>query len=582
MTEHEQAFTIAILSSFTARGVEEAVRLACQESGLPYRTYLGGYNQYGQEILDPQSRLYAFEPLLVILFLDTRSILGDYYFHPYVMSDSDRRQWAENKIQEISSLVEAIKRYSSATVLLHNFEVPVYSPLGILEHKQPFGFKESIELLNAKLRESFKDDFRVFLFDYDAFCANIGKRHILDSKMYYLGDIKLHTRHLPELARAYTAYIKPMLRQTKKCVVLDLDNTVWGGILGEDGIEGITVGPTPGGRPFWEFQKSLLALYHRGVILAVNSKNNFDEVAKVFSQHSYMVLREQHFAAMRINWEDKVANMRSLAKEIGIGLDSMVFIDDDPVNRTMMKEYLPEVMVVDLPNDPSLYVKTLQELDVFNVLQLTEEDWERGLMYVQQRQRKAFEVSATDITEYLLGLQITVVIELATTMTIPRIAQLTQKTNQFNMTTRRYSEDEIRRFSQDGAHLIVSIKASDKFGEHGTIGAAIVETGRKSWRIDTFLLSCRVIGRRIEEALLVYIIEQARTSGVRTIVGEFIPTKKNSPAKDFYKKNGFVCTESVDSGQRWEYDVRVQSYPYPDCITVLTGETPTVWAQTTT
>ncbi len=533
---NEKNFTIALLSSFTARGITDALQIACQKIGINATMYLGGYNQHVQEIIDPKSSLYTVDPHLIILFLDTRAILGDYYFLPYSMADDDRRRWVEHKADELFSLVETIKRNSTAKILLHNFEVPPYSPLGILEHKRSFGFKESIEALNIKMREAFKNDSRVFVFDFDAFCATVGKRHVLDHKMYYLGDMKLHVRHIPDLVKEYLAYIKPMLSMTKKCIVLDLDNTLWGGVVGEDGIDGIKLGPTPEGRPYWELQKYFLSLLHRGIILAINSKNNLEDVIKVFDEHPSMVLRREHFAAMRVNWEDKIANMKSLAEELNIGLDSFVFFDDDKVNREFVHAALPEITVVELPDDSALYVKTLIELDVFHTLQLTEEDFTRGALYAQEQERKQFSQTATDLTEYLRGLAMEVTIEKASAMTIPRIAQLTQRTNQFNMTTRRYSEEEFRQFVENDRFVVLSLRVKDKFGDNGTVGVAIVEKENSMWRIDNFLLSCRVIGRGIENVLLAYIIEQAKRSGVKKLLGEFIVTKKMYQQKDFMKR----------------------------------------------
>lgn len=568
---NEQSLNIALLTSFTARSIQEEILRACRSIGVATQVYLGKYNQYAQEILDSTSTLYASNPKLIILFLDIRSLLGDHFFLPYQMSDDDRRSWVEHTVQELSMLVETAKRYSNAKILLHNFEVPLHSPFGILEHKQIFGFKESIETLNAQLRDAFKADSQVFIFDFDAFCAKIGKEYVLDHKMYYLGDMKLHMRHCPQLVREYLGFIRAMLAMTKKCIVLDLDNTLWGGIVGEDGIEGIRLGPTPEGRPFWEFQKSLLALFNRGVILAVNSKNNPEDVDRVFIERSSMVLNKEHFAAMRINWQDKATNMRSLAQELNIGLDSFVFIDDDPVNRAMIKELCPEVEVVDLPEDPSLYVKTLNELDVFHTLQLTPEDLERGKMYAQEQQRKVFENVTGDVSEYLRALNITVTIEQANSLTIPRIAQLTQKTNQFNMTTRRYTGEEIARMARSDQYLVVSLRAEDKFGDNGTVGVAIAQKGNSEWRIDTLLLSCRVIGRRIEETLLAYLVREAHLSGGERIIGEFITSKKNAPARGFYEKNGFTLRNTIDGTEVWGYDLGKEC-PFPDFIQVIIPE----------
>lgn len=567
MPVNNRKLNIAILASFTARGIEDVLRVKCREIGVTPSIYLGGYQQYVQEILNPASALYASNPGFVILFLDTRALLGDSFFLPYRMADADRRRWVEHKAQEIVSLAETLKRQSGATLLLHNFEVPLHSPFGILEHRQPFGFKESIETLNAKLRDAFKEDGRVFLFDFDAFCSKIGKQHIIDHKMYYLGDMKIHASHLSDLCAEYMAYIKPLMGMVGKCIVLDLDNTLWGGIVGEDGMKGIKLGPTPEGRSFWEFQKHLLSLFERGVILAVNSKNNEEDALRVFREHPYMVLKEEHFAAMRINWEDKIANMKSLAKEINIGMDNFVFFDDDKVNREFVRAALPEVIVVDLPEDVSLYSKTLTELHVFHTLQLTDEDRERGKMYAQERQRKEFEQTATDLTEYLRGLNLRVGIESVGPLTLSRIAQLTQKTNQFNMTTRRYGEEEIARMAGSGRYLILSLRAQDKFGDHGIVGVAMAEKEKSAWKIDNFLLSCRVIGRRIEDAFMAYLIREARAASVEKLIGEFISTKKNAPAENFYKKSGFTLERAVDGMETWEYDL-TKEYPFPDFIEI--------------
>ncbi|MEK6875912.1 MAG: HAD-IIIC family phosphatase, partial [Nanoarchaeota archaeon] len=328
-------------------------------------------------------------------------------------------------------------------------------------------------------------------------------------------------------------YIKPMMSLSKKCIVLDLDNTLWGGIIGEDGLEGIKLGPTPEGRPFMEFQQYLLSLFNRGVILAINSKNNYDDAIEVFRKHPHMALKEEHFAAMQINWNDKIENMKAIADELNIGTDSFVFIDDDKANRQMIREAFPEINVVEMPEDQSLYLKTLMGLNDFNTLQITEEDKKRGHMYVQQRRRTEFQKSTANLADFLKSLNIVVTAEKANKFNIPRISQLTQKTNQFNMATKRYMEEEIKKLAEDKNFLIFSVKVEDKFGDNGITGAAIVKKGKDAWNIDTFLLSCRVIGRKVEETLLAYIAREAKKAGANRLTADFIPTKKNSVAKDF-------------------------------------------------
>ena len=430
------------------------------------------------------------------------------------------------------------------------------------------GLVEFIEKLNGDLRDELKSDSQCFVFDYDSFLSNIGKREAFDYKMYYLADIKIDLSYLPELANQYLAYIKPLISMTKKCIVLDLDNTLWGGIVGEDSAKGIKLGPTPAGRPFMEFQKYILSLFNRGVILAVNSNNNLDDALEIFRAHPYMILKEKHFASMKINWNGKVANMKAISEELNIGLDSFVFIDDDKLNREMIKSAFPQVEVVDLPEDPSLYLEAVMRLDDFSTFQITEEDMKKGRMYAEQRKREKFCESIQDIKAYLKSLNIRAIIQRANKFNGPRITQLTQKTSQFNLTTRRYLEEDIKKFSDSADCIIFSIKVEDRFGDNGVTGAAIVKKKAEEWIIDSFLLSCREIGRGIEDVMLAYIFEEARREGVSRIVGEFIPSKKNEPAKDFYQKSGFILTGKNKDIELWMHDV-AKGFSYPEFVKVI-------------
>lgn len=570
MTQKEsKKIKIAVLSSSTMDGLKEALPAQCRSLGILSEVWVGGYNQYNQEILDEKSALYDFKPDLVILSIDTKSILGDSFFHYYQLSEEETQKLLKDALQRIKVLTDTITQRLNCKVILHNFEVPVHSPLGILDNKQKLGFIECIKTINLEMAKQFKESSQIFVFDYDAFCSYHGKENILDYKMYYLGDIQISFKYLPLLCKEYMSYIKPLASLTKKCIVLDLDNTLWGGVVGEDGFEGIKLGPTPEGKPFVEFQNYLLALFNRGIILAINSKNNPEDAYKVLREHPHMVLQEKHFASMRINWNDKVSNMKEIAEELDIGIDSFVFFDDDPFNREMVKTALPEVLVVDMQKDPSLYLKTLMELNDFNSFQFSKEDKQRGQMYVDQRKRQEFRSITTDITEYLRALDMVITIESANSFTIPRISQLTQKTNQFNMTTKRYSEEDIKKMAEDNKTIVFSIAVVDKFGDNGTTGVAIVKKGGKQWVIDSFLLSCRVIGRKVEETMLAYILENAKKEGAVTLLGEFIPTKKNILAKEFYGKNDFKLAQHTDDRQVWKFAV-AEEYRYPDFVKVIT------------
>ncbi|MFH1606873.1 MAG: HAD-IIIC family phosphatase [Nanoarchaeota archaeon] len=566
--EQFKRIKIAVLSSSTIKGLNEILFVKCYELGIIPEIFIGEYNQYNQEILDDNSKLYRFKPDLIILFIDTQSLLGDMFFDYYSLSEENKDNLMKNKIIQIKLLMNKISRNLNCKIVLHNFEVPINSPLGIIDNKQRLGFIEFVKNINSKISGYFKENNQIFIFDYDLFCSKWGKKNIIDYKMYYFGDIKINFEYLPKLCEEYIAYIKPLMSLTKKCIVLDLDNTLWGGIIGEDGLEGIKLGPTSEGRPFLEFQKYILSLFNRGIILAINSKNNPEDALNVLKNHPYMILKEKHFASIKINWNDKISNMKAIAKEINIGLDSLVFFDDDKLNREMIKTALPNVKVVNLPEDSSLYLKTLMELDDFNSFYFSEEDKKKGKMYADQRKRQELSKTTTDITKYLKALEMIVTIEKATSFTIPRISQLTQKTNQFNMTTKRYMEEDVKKNSDNKDFLVFSIKLEDKFGDNGITGVAIVEKKNKVWVIDSFLLSCRIIGRQVEETMLAYIIEEAKKENVKTLIGEFITTKKNIPAKDFYKKNGFKLIEKTNELQKWQYKTN-QKYNYPKFIKVI-------------
>ncbi len=567
MSDSPTPFRIALLSSFTFDGIVDELRDACTSIGLPSECWVAPYNQYQQTILDETSQLYRFRPDLTILFVDYRSVFGDALWSWNEMKIEDRKNVADQKVKELTDLIDAWASRGSGTLLVHNLEIPTSSPLGILETKDEFGFHDAIRGVDAGLAAHVRHLSNVFVFDFDAFMGAMGKRAGFDWKMYYLADIKFNPKATRALADAYLGYIKPLTSRNRKCLVLDLDNTLWGGVVGEAGSHGIELGPTPTGRPFWEFQKYLKSFVARGVILAINSKNNPDDALDVLRNHPYMVLREDQFAAIRMNWEDKIANMKALAEEINIGLDSMVFFDDDPFNRALMRELLPEVLTLEVPNDPAKYVSAISEMTDFNILQLTEEDRKKGSLYAAERKRRDVRGQHASLEDFLKQLELVVRVEAATDQTIPRIAQLTQKTNQFTMTTRRYTEDDIRRMRESGTTAVVALSASDRFGDHGLTGAAMVTQEGGVWTIDSLLLSCRILGKGIENVFLSHLIREAQRAGAMEIVGEFIPTAKNSPAESLYRDSGF----RAHGPNHWRLDVTNAKTDIPPWITLLTS-----------
>ena len=538
-TNLKKNINVAILSSFTINGLAETLQVKCHKKNIFCRTYLAGYNQYNQEILSQESMLYRFKPDLTFLFLDIQNFLGDLFYNPYSIQKNSRELHIKNIIDKIINLIKIFKTNSSSKLVISNFNIPKYSPYGVVETKTDYGYHEMIMDLNLQLLKEIKKLDNVYLFDFDRFVHLHGEQNILDSHKILFGDIKISLEHIPYLATDLMGYIIGLLGLSKKCIVLDLDNTLWGGIIGEDGFDDIKLGPESPGNAYVEFQKYLLALYQRGIILAINSKNNPTDAIKVIRDHPYMILREENFACIKINWNDKVSNMNEIANELNIGLDSFVYFDDDPVNREFVKINLPQVTTVDLPKDPVQYSTILRSMNEFNVLVITNEDSKRNQMYVEQRKRKELESDVSNLNDFLKQLDIKIEIKNADEFSIPRISQLTLKTNQFNLTTKRYQEEDIRKFVNDRKMLVECAQVKDKFGDNGITGVFIVKKEDSEWIIDTFLMSCRIIGRRIEDGILSSILQRAKEEGVKKIKASFIPTEKNKPCENFLKDCGF-------------------------------------------
>jgi FkbH-like protein len=550
----QKKIKVAILSSFTINGLEEAIRVKSAESDITCATYVCGYGQYNQDILDQSSKLYEFSPDITFMIIDTRSVLSTLFYTPYTIPANDRRTYIDKRVADFVNLVKTFKNRTGSKLVLTNCSIPTYSPYGICEVRTEYGLKEMVYDFNARLSDAFRSDPQVFLFDFNSFVSKYGEINVLDYRQFLVGDIKVSLSYIPHLAEELMGYVKANLGVNRKCIVLDLDNTLWGGIIGEDGFDRIDLSLKPPGMAFMEFQRVLLALYQRGVILAINSRNNEDEALRAIRDHPFMVLREEHFAIMKINWSDKISNMKEIAQELNIGLDSIVYFDDDPINRELMSKAIPQIKTVDLPDDPSLYASTLMQINDFNTLVMTNEDRNRGEMYRQEHKRTELKRSSSNLEDFLKQLEIRVTMKKANNFTIPRIAQLTLKTNQFNLTTRRYQEEDVETLAQDHTKLIGCAQTQDKFGDNGITGVYIVNKNHvdKEWFIDTFLLSCRVMGRGIEDAMMGYILSKAKEEGVSKVKAEFIPTKKNKPCEQLLPNFGFK-----KEGEQWVYTYSV-------------------------
>ncbi|OGG50142.1 hypothetical protein A3D72_01070 [Candidatus Uhrbacteria bacterium RIFCSPHIGHO2_02_FULL_57_19] len=555
---------IALLSSFTIEPVVRHLREALGSRGISVETYVGPFNAWAQEILRTDSGLKRFDSDVTVLAVDIDALIPD-GTSLVAAPPEERRRQVRSEVEQILNLVKTLAQKSRGKILVHNFSIPVASPLGILDEKDEAGLRGLVAEANLELAAGLRSVEGAYVFDYDGFVRDVGRAQAYDPKMDFLAAMKIREEVLPRLADRYLKYLVPFAGKTRKVLVLDLDGTLWGGVVGEEGVSGIALGPQAPGNAYHAFQKAVVSLARRGAILAINSKNNADDALEVIRNHPHMLLREKDFAAIRINWQDKASNMREIAEELNLGLDSFVFADDDPGNRMLMRGMLPEVLTIDLPHDPARFAETLLDLPDFETARITDEDRERTSLYAAERERRQTASDAGSIEDYLRQLQIEVFVSEDDAREEARLSQLCQKTNQFNLTTRRYTEEDVRRFIADPAAGVWSIRAKDRFGDNGIVGLAIVRKEPRQWTLDSFLLSCRVIGRGVEQALLSRVAECARSSGAAELIGEFIPSAKNAPAQDFFYRNGFESVEQSDERSLWRLPLS-KDVPAPEWI----------------
>jgi FkbH-like protein len=409
----------------------------------------------------------------------------------------------------------------------------------------------------------------VYVLDYDALVARFGRAQWRDERKWLAMRMPIAVNCLVHLANEWLRFLHPLTGRVCKALVMDLDNTLWGGVVGEAGVQGIVSGPEYPGAAYQAVQRALLDLHQRGILLAICSKNNPADAMEALQNHPGLLVRPEHFAALRINWEDKSRNLREIAQELNIGIDALAFFDDNPVERQQVRLELPEVVVIETPGDPMNYERALRESPVFERLVLSEEDRDRGRQYVAQRDRAKLQERCRSLEEFYRSLEQEVELAQAGPDAIARVSQLTQKTNQFNVTTRRYSEQQIAEMIYRPGWQIITARVRDRFGDNGLVGLAIVHASDDTAEIDSFLLSCRVIGRAVETVMLSQVIEQAKSSGLRRVRGWFLPTPKNAPAKDFYAAHGFSEQERDGNGSvRWSLETRAAKVAAPEWIKV--------------
>ena len=453
-----------------------------------------------------------------------------------------------------SSLCEEIQGYSEKMSMVLS-QISSFKPVFLLTMEELPSFpmtsgvalKQSISAYNASLFEAQKAYKNVHVIDICEFTRQYPEDELIDWKFWFISQMGLN----PRLSKPFVEWFERKLAQIslkrKKCLIFDLDNTLWGGILGEDGIDGIKLSGDYPGKAYHLFQETMKELGNNGIILTICSKNNEEEAVYALDNNPFMVLKKEDFASWRINWNDKAANIREIAEELNIGLDSMVFIDDNPSERELVRQVLPMVTVPEFPAQPyelPVFCKGLVE-QYFRVFSITEEDKNKSEQYKANALRTQSQRTFTDMESFLKSLDIHIRIEAANEFNIPRIAQMTQKTNQFNLTSRRYSESDIRSRHEEGWD-IYCMSVSDRFGDNGITGCLLMNGDE----IDSLLLSCRILGKGIESAFLNTVLAKLKDNGIQSIKAEYIPTAKNSQVADFYDRCGFTLTGQKQDGTK--------------------------------
>jgi FkbH-like protein len=559
---------LAILRSFTLEPAVPVLRAAALLGGIDITALVTDFDNYSQQILDPASSLYSFNPDVVIFAVQTRDIAPDIWESFTDLTNQQRTARAEEWIRTISEWVRTFRSRTSATLLMHSFEVPAFPSAGVLDAQSGQGQAELIREVNRELQKLTAAHPGVHVLDYDGLVSRRGRDGWHDERKWLTMRMPIGAENLAALAREWLRFLHPLTGRIGKVLVTDLDNTLWGGVVGEDGIKGLQIGREYPGAGYLSLQRVLLDLHHRGILLAISSKNNEEEALEALS-HPEMLLRPEHFAAIYTNWNSKHESLRQIAEELNVGLDSLVFVDDNPTERQSIRIALPEVTVVDLPADHMGYAKAVRECPLFERLVSSTEDRERSRYYVEQRQRRDAGKQMTSLEDFYRSLEQRVEIVPLTKDNLGRVAELIKKTNQFNLTTKRHSEAQIAAFADDPNHAVYAVRVADRFGDNGLVGVCVTRREDDACEIDTFLLSCRVIGRTVETAVLSFLAEESQARGLSRLEGWFLPTRKNKPSESVYPTHGFELRQKTDAGTQWALNLQESTVACPPWIQLV-------------
>ena len=557
---------LAVLGSSTVAHLHAALRVAALLRGIWLKTYECDYGQYLQELTDPQSALHTFKPTALLFALDAYHVMRG------IDAAADAAQSQATLDEIIAHFKECwrLARQAFKGTIIQQTILPVFpSLLGNNEHRLP-GSRQRVTLaVNEKLRE-LADEYGIDLLSLDTRVSQDGLHRWHDPVLWHRAKQEVSPAASPLYGDLVGRLLAAKQGRSSKCLVLDLDNTLWGGVIGDDGLEGIILGQgSAAGEAFVAFQTYARDLAKRGVILAVCSKNDEANALSPFEQHPDMILKRADIACFVANWQDKAQNIRAIAQQLNIGLDSLVFVDDNPFERNLVRGELPMVAVPEVSDDPALFAHCVVDAGYFEGLAITDEDRERTKLYQANSAREVLQQQSADLPTYLRGLQMELIWKHFDKIGLQRTVQLINKTNQFNLTTQRYTEEDVLALMADPKAFGLQLRLLDRFGDNGIIAIVIGRMLNDSdLFMDTWLMSCRVLGRQVEEATLRVIAGEAKKLGARKIIGEYRPTAKNGMVKEHYAKLGFSPLGTDKDGNKRDV-LDLASFTLPEVIMTI-------------
>ena len=548
---------VAILGDTATQFLQQALRGAGFDYGFDLQIWEADFNQIERQVFDPSSELYEFKPEIVIVFQSAHKLLATYN----KLKPDKYSSLAEHQLALVDNLTSTISSRLQSKIIYYNYTEINDAVFGNYANKVASSFLYQLRKLNYELMVFATKNPNFYLCDLSSLQNQVGKSNFFHTSVYINTEMVLSIDILPEVALKTLDLIAAMNGKFKKCLIIDLDNTMWGGIIGDDGLENIQVGSLGIGKAFTEFQYWIKKLKNRGIILAVCSKNTESVAREPFEKHPDMVLRLEDFAVFVANWENKADNIRYIQSILNIGFDSMVFLDDNPFERNIVRENIPGITVPELPEDPADYLEFLYQLNLFETISFSDEDAERTTQYQVEAKRNMLQKNFTNEADFLKSLNMVSLVEPFNKFNSPRVAQLSQRSNQFNLRTVRYTEADVEMLSNKNQdYHTFSFTLEDKYGDNGLICVLILKTENKNILfVDTWLMSCRVLKRGMEHFVLNTIVNYAKEKGYSTVKGEYIPTEKNEMVKDHYLKLGFQQT-----GNFWE--LNVLTYEPKECL----------------